>query len=361
MRARRLAFGVSALIMLGPLAYAACILTDVSELRKACVPASGCDPPYVCNVCSSWAGATPPGGTAWDAAVCRPALTCPPGTIDCGNCGCVDITTDPANCGACGKVCGDTFGIGLCVEGACRIECNQGTTLSEKGCVIMPPAFEGACEDVPCAEGFVCGRLWPSTLNGKSAYASKCHCAENATCGMGQCLGTPQDASDVNLTAGQVGICLCNRPDATACGEGEICNKDGCYCESEGGPCLYDLVPGDPDAGKVRGACCADGCRNLVTDTSNCGACGFGCPSGFSCIIGTNDVATTGENSCYCNDPGATAPSPEFDRRCVGSVIEGGVQELNVDAGCDPSDGYCVCNGVKCPSRGQRCTWAGCL
>ncbi|HEU4382059.1 MAG TPA: hypothetical protein VFR85_01050 [Anaeromyxobacteraceae bacterium] len=40
------------------------------------------------------------------------ACVCPPGTFDCGIC--VDLATDPANCGRCGIVC-----TGACSNGTC--------------------------------------------------------------------------------------------------------------------------------------------------------------------------------------------------------------------------------------------------
>jgi Cys-rich repeat protein len=54
---------------------------------------------------------------------------CDPGWVDCNkdpSDGCeVDITSDPMNCGGCGKVCSSQNGVASCNASSCQIKCNQ--------------------------------------------------------------------------------------------------------------------------------------------------------------------------------------------------------------------------------------------
>jgi Stigma-specific protein, Stig1 len=57
---------------------------------------------------------TPPGWSIPDRPTPPDALTCSAPAVDCGG-ACVDVLSDPDNCGACGNVCAS----GLCQAGAC--------------------------------------------------------------------------------------------------------------------------------------------------------------------------------------------------------------------------------------------------
>ncbi len=70
-------------------------------------------------------------------------VSCPPGTMDCDG-ECVDIASDPMNCGWCGHVCPALYEhmVALCVDSYCEYECAPGWTDHDgvSGC-------EAACMD----------------------------------------------------------------------------------------------------------------------------------------------------------------------------------------------------------------------
>jgi hypothetical protein len=70
--------------------------------------------------------------------------TCGPGFACCAN-SCVNLATDPNNCGFCGRACAD----GGCVHGACT--CNGGTTT----CPCTSPTCNARLQGSPpaCTEG----------------------------------------------------------------------------------------------------------------------------------------------------------------------------------------------------------------
>jgi hypothetical protein len=83
-------------------------------------------------------------------------LNCTAGLIDCGGGVCVDVSSDPSNCGVCGWVCsaGDICQGGLCTVAACpagQEKCG--------GFFCTPLASDpvncGACGNV-CSAGFAC-------------------------------------------------------------------------------------------------------------------------------------------------------------------------------------------------------------
>ena len=95
-----------------------------------------------------------------------PPSTCgPPPKMMCGTV-CVDTSSDPNNCGVCGKVCSSTHGTASCKSGTCEIVCSPGfgncNGNPADGCETdtqSDPTNCGAC-------GNVCPAAAPNCSNG---------------------------------------------------------------------------------------------------------------------------------------------------------------------------------------------------
>ena len=76
-----------------------------------------------------WSGTSPELGSsqpdAGDAGVANDAAVSPPGLVTCGADQQVDLSSDPAHCGACQNACkvGGRNTVAACVAGACSVEC----------------------------------------------------------------------------------------------------------------------------------------------------------------------------------------------------------------------------------------------
>jgi hypothetical protein len=81
-------------------------------------------------------------------------LFCAGGSTEC-NGKCVDVTVDPANCGACGSACGQDE---LCTASQCVLTCTGGLTACNGTCVntATDAANCGAC-GVTCPSNKICG------------------------------------------------------------------------------------------------------------------------------------------------------------------------------------------------------------
>ncbi len=138
---------------------------------------------------------------------------CPAGKTLCGDT-CVDVTTDGKNCGACGTACPDTE---VCLFGSCALTCDVGLAKCNGGCVDLLKDHDncGGCGktcavDETCASGLCCG-------------AGESNCS-------GVCADTQNDPQ-------HCGTCT------TKCGQGESCNGGQC------GSCSKTvLVLSDSDA-----------------------------------------------------------------------------------------------------------------
>jgi hypothetical protein len=76
---------------------------------------------------------------------CPTPPECPPGLVACDD-GCVDTTTNPNNCGACGNACV----YGRCADSAC-VDPNE-----DGGVDASPDAPGGCATDDDCSDGQVC-------------------------------------------------------------------------------------------------------------------------------------------------------------------------------------------------------------
>ncbi|MBI5533966.1 MAG: hypothetical protein HY898_14690 [Deltaproteobacteria bacterium] len=326
------------------------------------------------------------GGEATGAqpAVPTDAATCPSAASLCGSV-CVDLSKDPAHCGACSHACEPGQ---VCSNGTCSMVCSGGTTRCGDLCVNtkLDPSHCGAC-DHACKTGEVCsaGTCSLTCSGGTTRCGDRCvelqtdptncgkcssTCKSPEQCVAGQCAlvcppgQTKCDDQCVNLLEDSLHCGTCT----TACPQGQVCAVGNCAFECPlglvacDGACIDPLVSpnhcgatGDcagPNAGEScgagmacnAGACtlscqpgltdCSGMCANLQTDPANCGQCALACSTGQVCTQGLCELV--------CVPPltkcGAVCVDPQSDPGNCGAC--GNV--------CDFANGKAACLSGAC-------------
>jgi hypothetical protein len=185
--------------------------------------------------------------TAADEATVTPTPPCSADTTPCGG-ACVDLMSDPDNCGACGDVCRTDEN---CVRGECgepnceRPGATTNLTACGRDCVDLQTAQAhcGACDN-PCLVGFGC-------TDGECVIL--CAPCESGQTDCGNCV-----CADLQTDKTNCGGCGIN------CFDDQVCNNGACQ--------PVDPCPGQTD--------CGGACVNLQSDPNNCGGCGVVCESG---------------------------------------------------------------------------------
>jgi hypothetical protein len=252
----------------------------------------------------------------------RDATTCAAGQTECSS-RCVDLSSDPANCGACGMACatGATCGAGVCA------------TTTPTGCTKNSDCPAGEeCVDNACASPVDAGR-------------------DAATCAAGEvdCSGTCVDVSTDSANCGGCGM-RCGAP--ATCVSGACTLPPGCTTNADcaaGEVCVGNVCTAPVDAGTDAMVCaggmtlCTDVCVDLQSDPSSCGSCGTACDVRSTCVAGACTPAT----GC---STGADCAAGEV---CVGNVCVAGT-----DAGSDAALGCST--SAEC-AVGQECVGYVCV
>ncbi len=280
-----------------------------------------------------------------------PDLACASDQTRCGSV-CVDTTTDPSNCGACGRnCCAGT----LCSAGVCVVSCGSARTLCGPGPADAGCASPGVCVDTAsdiancgacgmrCATGEVCsaGRCVMACTSVQTRCGSSCVdlttddnncgacgtvCPSAQRCSAGVCIAR---CSVPQLFCG--GSCVDTRSDNNNCGAcgAPCCAGNACSA----GRCVPGCSPGLTACGPMTGpeGCTGGICVNTQSDNSHCGSCTTVCASGQVCVSG----------SC-------AAPCATGETRCGGACVN-----------TQSSDTNCGACGTVCPTN-QHCATGAC-
>jgi hypothetical protein len=173
---------------------------------------------------------------------------------------CVDLNTNVAQCGACGRRCALANAVAGCSAGTCVVaacapgfaDCNGNPA---DGCEVNLTSSTANCGG--------CGRACALTNATATCSAGACAIAAcDAT--FGDCNGNPADGCEVNGYTNAANCGACGR----ACAAGQSCQTGVCTTSA----CGTGLT-----------ACPGGSCRNLANDVANCGACARACPMGQLC------------------------------------------------------------------------------
>ncbi len=286
-----------------------------------------------------------------------PAKSCANAETICNN-ECVETTTDPKNCGACGTACVNGQ---VCSAGVCALTCGAGSTDCSGSCVDnkVDPKNCGGC-GTACSAGQICvggscsaqcppnqkvcigdgGLISCVTTNTDRSNCGDCAnvCATGKVCSGGACADTC-GAGETLCPGGGVPYCSATQTDNANCGacgapcaSGKVCSAGKCN-DSCG---LGETLCPAGDAGAAY-------CAATKTDNANCGSCGVVCTSGKKCVSGTCqlecsagltmcgnacvDLATDRDN---CGSCGATCSGGKpscYGKTCVTTCVPSGTRQ----------------------------------
>ena len=287
---------------------------------------------------------------------------------------CVDLSTDPSNCGACGAVCdmGSSCKSGACEgcasgQDACGSVClNLQTDSSNCGvcgsaCNLGAACVAGACETCQNSETDCNGVCVDTSLNPSNCGACGNVCVGSEVCSAGSCIENTCGGSN-ELPCGQDGACTDVNNNVDNCGAcGQVCGD-----VSQGGKRLACIAQSGniSRCGCYSGEACATGCEQTESEVKNCGGCGIECPSAQFCEKG---VCRCGGGQVLCD---GACKNPE---QCSGGATNLGFPDSDILAssgkakrfliapGGDLGDGSVDCSPmvVDSSSGGQSSTGSG--
>lgn len=204
--------------------------------------------------------------------------TCTGPNMTCCNNECVNIMTDNDNCGGCGNKCesNEICNNGNCVPTSlCDPPCEGGLECCQGRCVDPNTAYDNDFNNCGYCGNACDPDVADRCLNGQCACGNGTACRSGFKCcesnGVVACRSVMSDPNN----CGECGH---------RCNPGETCENGECKCNG-GPPC---------NEGE---ACCNDGCRNVMDDPNNCGGCNI------MCDPVTSDSCVNGECRCGTGDP----------------------------------------------------------
>jgi Stigma-specific protein, Stig1 len=251
---------------------------------------------------------------------CTYPTSCPPGLELCRDeGGCIEVESDPNNCGGCGRKCLSGQG---CYDGRCL-------TILPTGC----PANYTRCDGVCCVPGSTC-------LNGTCQCPGQAPTTHGCGYGCGTSVATCSPTGQWSFTdppALCVNDGVCFKGSTLACGLGTATCGTNCQWE---GPCTCS-DPSYAVCGQNPGQCV-----DTNTDPNNCGACGNQCSGGQVCCDGFCATCPTGG---ICNGGGGCV-CPEGTAECTPGQCQ--------DVLSDPANCGYLCQ--QCPSNYPNCCLGSC-
>ena len=212
-----------------------------------------------------------------------------PRTFDAAACPGVDVTSDPANCGACGAACLSVpTATSTCVTGVCGLSCNPGRgdcdTDPATGCevdLMLDSAHCGACSD-SCASS----PLGPNQLAGGCAGGV---CEVRCIAGFADCDGDPGNGCESNIETERMNCGRCGNVCRLVAGSQPLCVSGECTVQCD--TIRFQDCNGDP----------LDGCETDVQDPAHCGVCPVApIPMGRVCTFFVGRC-TCGATDCSCD------------------------------------------------------------
>lgn len=206
------------------------------------------------------------------AKTCSPA--CDSNRRCCGET-CIDVLTDPKNCGICGVACPDGI---ACVDGKCDVkptcQCSDGKVCDENGDCVVKCGSSLCRPDESC-----CGNTCTTLDTVKHCGSCDNACQGNAPfCQYGACADkcSPQTCEAQSAQCGTVNDGCGNALDCGSCADGKVCTSNQCVdactprtCENEHKNCgtIDDGCGGKLNCGSCSGA---KECKNNVCTNPEC-------------------------------------------------------------------------------------------
>ncbi|HEY2736220.1 MAG TPA: hypothetical protein VGI70_19615, partial [Polyangiales bacterium] len=194
---------------------------------------------------------------------------CGAGLLAC-NGACTNASSDPANCGACGRSCGlgGVCSSGQCVCGANSLSCAGScidTSSDQANCGACGHACGASerCQQGQCQS--LANLCTPVCSGGQTCSNNVCACPAGQTFCAGACV-------DTKTTPQHCGTC------DTTCSTNQLCQAGQCQCPANQMLCGKD-------------------CVDTQTSTTSCGTCMHACATGQACMAGVC-VQPSGADGC---------------------------------------------------------------